>query len=319
MDVDNSASQAVTPAPAVDATSASLPAQATAPIASPVTDTSSVAQPAADSSEAAASFPASEAAPAEAASVVAKVEESSLLGSESNSEAKPDATTSDKSASDKDAADKSEKHGADKPAEKADAEKLPEGESKPVEGAEANLPAFEDFKLPEGFTADEKVMGEFSGLLGQLELAKGDHKSTQEVGQKLVDLFAARMGEATQKMTDYYSTIWNKTKNDRLTELRNDPYFGANGDSSGQMKIQMEMANFLQRNVPKSELNDFRKFVSENGVDNALPLARVLNTLKSKIDKYENEGSRMLPGTKPQPSAPSHPGKGVLQKMYGQK
>jgi hypothetical protein len=199
-------------------------------------------------------------------------------------------------------------------------EKKPEvkADEKPAEPktVEIEVPKFEAFKLPEGFTADEKVMGEFTGLLGKLEVSKGDHKATQEVGQQLVDLFTARLTEATKFQNESNIAFWEKTKQNRVDELKKDPYFGAGGDTTKQTQLQMEMAGFLQRNIPKAELQEFRKFAVENGIDNALPVARLINTLKQKIDKYENETGKMLPGTKPAPSKPVV-GKGILTTLYG--
>lgn len=200
-------------------------------------------------------------------------------------------------------------------------EKKPEAEVKPEtkEGEQPSVPTYEAFKLPENTKVDEKAMGEFTGLLGQLESAKGDHKATQEVGQKLVDLFTSKMGEATQQMTDYYVTLHNQDKQKMAEELKKDPYFGAGGDATAQTRIKLELAGFLNKNVPKEDLNNFRKFVDEKGIGDSLAVAKLINHLKAKIDRYETEGAKMLPGTKPQSAAPSHPGKGILQKMYGQK
>lgn len=208
------------------------------------------------------------------------------------------------------------------PEVKPETEAKPDAEVKPEpapEQVDAPLPTYEAFKLPEHFKADEKSLGEFNGLLGQLELAKGDHTKTQELGQKLIDAHTAQLTTAMQQMQDYYVSLHNQEKQRLADELKKDAVFGANGDATGQTKIKLEMKSFLQRNIPKEELAAFGKFVDEKGIGDALPVARLINTLKQKIDRYENEAARMLPGTKPQPSAPSHPGKGIIGKLYGTK
>ncbi len=210
-----------------------------------------------------------------------------------------------------------------KPEEKKPEETNPDAatETKPEtkpEGEQPELPKFEAFKLPDGFKPDEKVLGEVSTLLGQLELAKGDHKATQEIGQKLVDLHAARMTKTIQDMTDYYKQVWEQQKADDFKALQKDAILG--GDPKTMETTARSMANFLQKSGgTKEEVKAFREFVQARGVDNALPVARVLNNLKAKIESYENESSKMLPANKPMSSAPAHPGKGMIQKLYGKK
>jgi hypothetical protein len=271
-----------------------------APAAGPSVETTPVVTtPAAFSEAAASSAPPIVAEPAKAEAPAA---EPSLLGAEPKEPAKVE----------------DKKLDAPKPEAKADAK--PEGD-KPAEVKieDAPLPTYEAFKLPETFKVDDKAMGDFTGLLGKLELAKGDHKATQEIGQQMADLYAANMASALEKQQEYFVTLNNQNKQAMLDELKKDPYFGAGGDQDGQLKVQMELAIFLQKNIPKEDLTAFRKFVDEKGVGDALPLARLINTLKQKIDKYEKEpdsSKTMLPGTKPAPTK-SAPGKGILQTLYG--
>lgn len=213
-------------------------------------------------------------------------------------------------------AEKSEVKVEEKKVEAKTEEKKPaEGEAKPEVAPEA--PKYEAWKLPEGFKADEKTLGEFSGLLGQLEIAKGDHASTQEVGQKLVDLFHSKLGEVTQGMTDFYKQEWEKQKSNDFAALQKDPVLG--GDSKAIEATARNMANRLAAyGGTKEEVTNFRKDVQARGVDNLPSVARVINNLLNKIDSYENESSKMLPGTKPAISQ-SHPGKNILQTMYGKK
>ncbi len=206
-----------------------------------------------------------------------------------------------------------------KPEEKKpEAEKSVEGEKKPE--IEAPLPTYEAFKLPENFKADDKALGEFSGLLGQLEIAKGDHKATQEVGQKLIDLFTSKLGEATTQMTDYYAQVHQQQVKGWQEELQKDPVLGGSGDRTVLEKNTREMARFLAKNAgTKEEVTAFRALMTQTGVGDAPALVRVINNLKAKIDRYENESAKMLPGTKPVPSVSADPGKGIMQKLYGKK
>lgn len=292
------------PSAPVEAPASAPVASATAPLA-PSAPESSTAIP--SPQEAPASV-VSDNAPATEAVVAPVVTEPTLFGdADKPVEAAADTVEGD---------DKKPEVADDKPADDKVAEDK-SSEEKPVETEVTELPKYEAFKLPENFEADEKSLTQFSGLLGELESAKGDHVKTQELGQKLIDLATSTMQEQVTRLQDYYVTLHNQEKQKYADDLKKDPYFGANGDAAGQSKIKLEMGNFLRKNLDKTQLNDFAKFVDQKGIGDALPLARIINTFKEKIERYENENSRMLPGTKPSPSAPSHPGKGVISKMYG--
>jgi hypothetical protein len=104
----------------------------------------------------------------------------------------------------------------------------PEGE-KPAEAAKPEdapaAPAFEAFTVPEGIKLGEKEVGQFTSMLGELEVAtKGDHRLFQETGQKLLDMYIAeRTRDATLQMEN-----WIKTRQDWVKEIKDDPVLGRN-------------------------------------------------------------------------------------------
>lgn len=296
-DADNS-----TPAPApvaapVAAAPVSAPAASTPAPAPSVSSAPVEAAPAV--------VPAGEPVPAAVASEIP-----SLLGKEAD--VKPEVTP--------EAPQEGEKKTEEAPQDAKEGEKPKDGET-PAEGevqaeTSAELPKFEPFKLPEGMTANEQALSEFTGLLGKLEIAKGDHKSVQEIGQTMVEMFNTQMSDALKKQTDFYVSLHEKTKASEFESLRNDPSI-AGGDEKKFEQYGRDMANFLQRNGgTKEEVTSFRKFVDERGVANALPLVKLLHNLKSKIDKYESEVSPIVAGTKPA-TEKSAPGKGIMQALYG--
>lgn len=196
-------------------------------------------------------------------------------------------------------------------------------EQKPVEAhVDADhpaLPVYEAFKVPEGFKKDDKAMGDFQKILGEFQNSKpADQKSFQEFGQKALDFHIERLGEQTKHLTDYFVSIGNKMKSDDADALRKDPVIGGNGDDKVFESNMRGLVNFLaSHGGSKEEVTEFRKYVQDRGVDASLPIARVLNNLKSRIERYENEASKMLPGTKPQADKPAHPGKGMMKSLYG--
>lgn len=298
-DTENPAS---TPAPA---------AAPAAPAASPAPSPAPISAPAAPAPAAAPAAPIAEPAPVPAAPEA----KPSLLGTEPEAPVVPEAPKEgDVKPEDKkpeEAKPEGDKPEAEKPAEEGKPEEAP-----PAEGV---LPVFEAFKLPEGFTADEKALGEFNKMLGELEISgKPDHLKMQEFGQKAVEMAAQQIQANAKAVTDYYISLHEKTVADEFEALRKDPLIG-NGDEKTFEKYGRDMANFLQRNGgTKQEVSAFRKYVDERGVGNSLPIARLLANLKAKIDKYETEKSSIVVGTKPETER-SNPGRGFVKALYGGK
>lgn len=200
----------------------------------------------------------------------------------------------------------------DKPADTPAVDKPAES---PVETI--TLPTYEPFKLPEGMTASESVT-DFAKKLAEFEASKPDHEKFQEFGQSLVDNHVQAVEKALKDQTDYFIQINERQKSSDLEALRNDPVIGKGGDSEAFQKFGKDFVNFIARNGgTKEEVTAFREFTKERGVDNALPIIRVINNLKNKIERYEKEASQIMPGTKPAAAAPQHPGKGMTGRLYG--
>jgi hypothetical protein len=151
-------------------------------------------------------------------------------------DAKPDAKAADKPADAKaaePAAEPAKKpddgktgdakaEGAESAADKDAAGKTAEGEQPPAP------PVYEAWKAPEGVVLDQSKTGEFNSLLGQLESAKGDHAKTQEVGQKLIDLYVADVKRLGDQLARHQVDVWNRHIERQIGELKADPQFGGN-------------------------------------------------------------------------------------------
>ncbi len=200
-------------------------------------------------------------------------------------------------------------------AEEVKTEVKPEGDKPATE--QPILPTYEPFKVAEGSKIDEKVLGEFTGLLGKLELAKGDHKATQEIGQSLVEFYQTNVANVLKAQTDYFVSLHEQQKSKDIEALRNDPVIGGKGDDKILTKNMQDIVNSLNRHGgSKEEMTQFRQYLQDRGVEGALPIARVLKNLTDKIARYENESSKMLPGAKPAMNKPPV-GKGILNSLYG--
>lgn len=84
-------------------------------------------------------------------------------------------------------ATKPEDKPADRPADKS--------ADKPAEGATVDPKAF---KLPDGFTADEKQLGEFASIANELKLP-------QDAAQKFLDLHATALKQASETSSKFWA------------------------------------------------------------------------------------------------------------------
>jgi hypothetical protein len=197
-----------------------------------------------------------------------------------------------------------EKPAEQKPVEEApkEGEAKPEGETKPV-NEPAPLPTYEEFKLPEGYSADPESIGEFSKLLGELEVAAGklDHKGYQEAGQKLIDLGTKNVQQSIERLNQYYENFHKEQTQKRFAALKADPVMGGEKFTETVSLLQRAVAEY--GGTPE-QVVEFRKEITESGLYASPALSRILYNMQQKINKYETEngGNRIVPGAKPAPS-----------------
>jgi hypothetical protein len=191
------------PAPAAPAPGA--PAAAPAPEPAPAPAPAETAAPAAPAAPAAEAPASPEAAPAPAEKAAADAPEKPA--------AKPEEKPAASLLSDAGKEPPKEGEGAEKPA----------AEKPPAEAAP--LPTFEPFKLPDGVTLDEKRVGEFTAILGELERDTGvDHRLVAEFGQKAVDLFIAETRRQQQAQMDAFANL----RRDWVKTVKEHPVLGRN-------------------------------------------------------------------------------------------
>ena len=92
------------------------------------------------------------------------------------------------------------------------------------------LPAYDAFATPEGFKLADEQLGAFTGILGEYEQKLGAtpeaHVATQELGQKLVDLYIAETQEAQQRFARFQQENWQRTIDGWVSDFKNDPDIG---------------------------------------------------------------------------------------------
>lgn len=259
-------------APQTPTPTADIPAAAPAPVAE--TPTAPVADPTPIE-------PAAEPAPvADPAPVVEAPVENVLGDAKPKEEVKPDAS---------------------KPEAKPEGEKT---ETPPE--VKIELPVYDEFKLPENYTADKESLEGFTKILGEIESGKLDHAGYQEMGQKLVDLGTKAVADSINRLNDYYSQYHENQKKEWFESFKSDPEMG--GD-----KLQ-ETVGMLRDVVDNyggtaEQIAEFRQVMKDTGVGNHPSVTRILYNMAQKINKYTTESdngsggtNRIVPAAKPAPS-----------------
>lgn len=173
----------------------------------------------------------------------------------------------------------------------------PAPETKKEEGSQsaepAPLPTYEAFTLPEGITADDATLGEFTKQLAEFEThTKADHAAVQEFGQTLVNRHVAEQLALTQRITEHYQNAWEKQGNDWKDAFEKDPEIGGNRRDTTLNAAQ----EFIRTHGGTEEQqNEFRQLMDTTKIGNHPALIRLL----AKANMALSEGK---PLAAPKPS-----------------
>jgi hypothetical protein len=153
-------------------------------------------------------------------------------------------------------------------------------------------------------TAGEEGLKQFTGLLGELELAKGDHAKTQELGQKLVDRHFSDLQTTLKAQTDFYLDAFEKQKTAWKDAFVKDQEIGGNRQDT-TLAAAHEFIKTHGGTVAQQK--EFSDLMNSTGVGNHPAMIRMLATANIAL----REG-KPLPATKPE-SAPTS----KVEKRYG--
>ncbi len=178
-----------------------------------------------------------------------------------------------------------------------------DGETAPAVAAEevkVELPAYEDFKLPENIQLEKEPLDAFTKILGEIETGKLDHKGMQEKGQALIDLAAKSTLDSINRLNDSYVQIHQGNVKARVTALKADPVMGGENFEDTMTMLQSTVAEY---GGTEQQIADFRKEVTESGLGASPAVCRLIYNMQQKIDKYTKETSgNIVPGQKPAPT-----------------
>lgn len=255
-------------APAADA------APASAPAASPLSSADSSkregsAQPANNSSAA---------SDGKAAETPAKAGDAPPPGGPEGKDAKPEGQAPDKTpdAALGEAKDAKPGESADGKPKEADAaaDKKPDT---PAETPPAPPPVYDAYKVPENLKLDENRLKEFNTILGEAELSgKADHAAMQQLGQKMMDLYAQEVQRIGQQVQQYQVDVWNRHLESELNVLKSDPELGGNRIETtlGNAKYVLE-----QFGGSRDEQDRFMAVLDRAGVSSNRDFVALLNRM----------------------------------------
>lgn len=247
--------------------------------------------------------------------VEAPVAPATILGTEpAKTEAIVEAPVADKALETPAETPKTEEAKTDaKPAEDAkkdpavEADKAPDAKKEEAaQSAEpAPLPTYESFKFPDDITPDEKGLSTFTTLLGELEIAKGDHAKTQEVGQKLVDYYVAEQQNNLKRQADYFVSLFDKQKTTWKDAFLKDPEIGG---ERWETSANAAKEFISTHGGSEDQQKELRQLMEATGVGNHPAMIRIF----AKAMKVMGEG-KPLPAVKPEASMP----KSKIERRYG--
>lgn len=159
---------------------------------------------------------------------------------------------------------------------------------------------YTDFALPEGFTANEEVMSEASGLFKELNLP-------QESAQRLVNFYSKNIQEALKAPYD----LWQQTKETWLNDLKSNPEIGGKLD-----EVKTTVAKAIDQNLDPKLAKEFRTAMDFTGAGNHPAFVTAFYKLAQKL----TEGTHVS-GAKPSSLGQSPNGQGApksaAEAIYG--
>ena len=165
-------------------------------------------------------------------------------------------------------------------------------------------PKYEAFKLPETLKADNERLDKLSSILGEAELAgKADHSTMQELGQKLVNLYAEEATRMATELQKHNVDVWNRIKEGWVNEFKSDPDIGGNRVDTTLGNAKYAFQNYLGLNADQQK--NLMSILDNAGVSSHPLLIRGLNNL------YE----RFKPAAPAQPNLPGK-SKGAGQRNW---
>jgi hypothetical protein len=192
-------------------------------------------------------------------------------------------------------------------------EAKPPEAAKPEAAAEtppAPLPTYEAYKVPEGTKIDDNRLKEFNTILGEYENSPKDHAKTQELGQRMLDLYHSEMSRVAGQVESYQRDVWNRLNEKRINELKSDPDVGGTrlDQKLGNAKYVLETLMGLS---PNQQAKLLRK-LDTGGVSNDVTFIRGMANLYERF----REPNPVIPN---QPSTPREPGnRGWYDRIDGQ-
>lgn len=170
----------------------------------------------------------------------------------------------------------------------AEGEAKPEGEAKAEDAAPEPI-KYEDFKLPEGLTADDPLVSAFV----ETASVKG---LSQETAQAVIEALAPKVTEALQ--APYKE--WNARQTAWLKEINDDPVIGG----ANLAPVQQRIGRLL--NDPNFVDPGFAQAMNETGGGNHPAVIRTFAKLAARL----TEGEPVRQG------APAQQPKGLAEKLY---
>ena len=180
---------------------------------------------------------------------------------------------------------------ADKPKEGDKTEAKP-GEQ---EAAPPPKPAYEPYKLPENFKLDDTKLAAFNDILAETELSgKADHAAMQQMGQKLMDMYAGEAQRIANDFRTYQVDVWNRHLESEVSKLKADPQLGGNriDTSLGNAKYVLE-----QFGGSKEEQTRFMEKLDRSGISSSIEFVALLNRMHERY-REPQPVSPNLPMTK---------------------
>lgn len=169
------------------------------------------------------------------------------------------------------AAAPAETPAAETPVPEAAAAPTPEA---PAPAPPAELPpmTYEPFTFPEGVTADDKIMTDYTAVLAE-------HRLPQETGQRLVDMHIAAMTSQAEALAKQQHDVFAETRRNWRNEIMADEQMGGAGFETAKLAVAQMRDLF----VPPERMDAFNNMLRVTGVGDHPEFWRLLHNASRRF------------------------------------
>lgn len=148
---------------------------------------------------------------------------------------------------------------------------------KPEPPVAGDLPSFQDWTFPETVRADDALIKDFNGILGEIARDNGlTQEQAQAFGQRLVDFYVKDQMQALERASNAQRDSWEKYQETKRNEFRTDDEVGRNRIDTTTKRVGAVLDRYASA-MGAERAKALRERLVASGMDNDVEMIKFIN------------------------------------------